>query len=218
MMNKRIWSDEEIQYLVDHFSDCYTVDICNHLQRSYSSVSQKAALLDLKKSAAFKNMELQRQGTRLKESGKHSRFVKGQIPHNKGAKLPEHIKQKIEHTQFKKGNAPHNTKFDGAISIRVDKTGKPYQYIRVSKAKWVLLHRHLWESVKGPLTKGAVLRFKDGNSMNCSIENLELIDLKTNMLLNSIHRYPEEFKPVIKSLNKLKQKIVAHEKQNHRPE
>lgn len=78
-------------------------------------------------------------------------------------------------TSFKKGNLPVNTLYDGAITIRKDKLGTSYKWIRIAKAKWKELHRYLWEQKYGKVPKGFVLRFKDGDTMNVVLSNIELI-------------------------------------------
>ncbi len=109
------------------------------------------------------------------------RFKKGHISWNKGIKG---LTIGGVQTQFKPGNEPHNTKHNGAISIRKDKSGRPYKYIRISKGNWELLHRFVWKKHNGEIPKGMLVVFKDGNSLNCSIDNLELISRKENMQRN----------------------------------
>jgi hypothetical protein len=110
-------------------------------------------------------------------------FKKGDIPHNKGKKIPEEIKAKYVHTMYKKGNVPQNTKHDGAISIRETK-GRPYKWIRVEKAIWKLYHRFLWEQHHGKIPKGYSVRFIDGDSLNCVIENLQIVTFQQNLNMN----------------------------------
>ena len=113
---------------------------------------------------------------------KTGRFLKGHRAWNKGLKG---ITIGGEQTQFKPGHEPHNTKYDGAISIRKDsKQDIYYKYIRVAKGKWELLHRYIWKQHNGEIPKGMLVVFKDGNQMNCSIDNLELITRKENMQRN----------------------------------
>lgn len=113
-------------------------------------------------------------------------FKKGQRPWNKGIKKPY---KGGEETRFRKGNLPHNTKFDGCIRVQPDKCGRSYKYIRVGVAKWMPLHRYIWMQVHGdPGTN--IIRFKDGNSLNCDIENLMLISRGENAKLNTLIRKP----------------------------
>ena len=36
-------------------------------------------------------------------------------------------------------------------------------------------HRVVWEQAHGPIPEGYLVKFKDGNRMNCSIDNLYLV-------------------------------------------
>lgn len=122
-----------------------------------------------------------------------TRIKKGNVPMNKGKKQkdymsPEQI-EKTKATRFKKGHLPHNSVGvkDGDISIRhdhPDRNERPYKYIRLSLGKWYPLHQHLWEDKNGKLPKGHCLWFRDGNTMNVKLINLELITRKENMRRN----------------------------------
>jgi len=106
---------------------------------------------------------------------KGSQFQKGQEPWSKGLKGLQFNKA----TQFKKGNIPHNTKYDGCISLRRHNKTLTL-YIRISKAKWMLLNRYNWEKVHGKIPPRHIIAFKDGNTLNCDIENLVLMSRAEN--------------------------------------
>ena len=141
-----------------------------------------------------------------------NRFKKGHTPFNRGKKQSEYMKleaiEQSKATRFKKGHKPHNTKYDGVISLRPDKSGRTYKYIRISEGVWELYHRSVWERVNGKIPEGHLIAFKDGNSLNTRLDNLEVISMTENMYRNSVHDYPEEVIPsmvLIKQLdNKLK--------------
>jgi hypothetical protein len=141
------------------------------------------------------------------------RFKKGNISHNKGVKMPESTYNKVKHTMFKPGQEPHNTRPVGSIRIQEKRGDIPYQYIKVSNQHWELLHRYNWEQVNAKIDKGMVLRFKDGNTMNCEVNNLELLTQQQNMMLNTMHQYPAEIKEVLKLKNKLN-KLINGKEQN----
>jgi hypothetical protein len=204
---RKLWTDDERNYLIKTFPNSYTVEICDFLNRSYSSVSTQAKFLGLKKSESFKAIELQKQAERLKESGKLHRFSKGHVAHNKGKKMPEEIYKICSATMFKKGNEPHNTKFNGFE--RISKDG--YVEVRVAKGEFILKHRKIWEDVHGATPDGHIVIFKDGNKQNIEIENLMMISKRDNMDRNTIHRYPEDLKGVIRLIGKLKKKINGKE-------
>ena len=120
--------------------------------------------------------------TRRQKRDNSGRFVKGMTPWNKGTKG---IQIGGKQTQFKPGHLPHNTKHDGAISIRYYKRdNRPYKYIRTANARWEPLHRYMWKLHNGEIPKGYVIRFKDGNTLNCDINNLECISRVENMNRN----------------------------------
>lgn len=175
---------------------------------SYHGIKKTQEYLD--------NWKLSGRG-RMISAGTKYRFPKGHKPHNKGRKLSEYVDKvtidKIKNTTFKKGSVPHNTKHDGAISLRCDKSGIKYFFIRISKAKWIPYHHHLWTEANGPIPKGHIVVFKDKNSMNCKLENLEVISYAENMKRNTIQRYPNELKQAIKTITKLK-KLIHGKEQN----
>jgi hypothetical protein len=102
-------------------------------------------------------------------SGRDGKIKKGNRPWNAGKK-GIHIGG-IE-TQFKPGNEPHNTRHNGAISIRRDKSGNFYQFIRINKARWEPLHKFNYTMYVGPIKPGNIVVFKDRNTMNPAPENL----------------------------------------------
>ncbi|MBT1702939.1 HNH endonuclease signature motif containing protein [Chryseosolibacter indicus] len=113
------------------------------------------------------------------KSGRDTRFHKDHSVWNKGKSIRLSPK-----SEFKKGVVPHNTKNDGAITIRRDKTGRNYKYIKVAKGVWVLYQRFVWEQINGTIPDGFLVAFKNNDSLDCSIENLYLISKSDNMKRN----------------------------------
>lgn len=149
-----------------------------------------------------------------------SRIQPGASPPNKGKKQIDYMSaEAIERTaltRFKKGDIPA-TAFDkdGIITIRHDHPdrangGRAYKYVRLSLGVWKPLHTHTWEQVNGPLPEGHCLWFRDLDSMNCDLSNLELITRQENMARNTIQRFPPELISTIKILSKLKKTIKNH--------
>lgn len=156
---------------------------------------------------------LQQQNKRLVlNAGGSTRFQPGMVPHNKGIQMSAELYAKCAPTMFKDGHKPHNTREAHAISIRYDKSGRPYSYTKVKDSLWVLTHRLVWESIYGPIPKGYVVRFKDGNNLNIHIENLECIPMRENAIRNSIQRFPGELQTVIRLKSKLNKQLK--QKQN----
>jgi len=171
------WSRELTSRLKEIYTDALNPDIAKELDLTVSSIRAKAHVLGLKKSKEY-----------YQKYPSKSQFKKGHVSHNKGKKMTEFCSpQQIENIKkawFKKGHQPHNTKNDFDIVERVSK-GKPYLWIRVSLGKWQLLQRYVWEKAYGKIEKGVNIQFKDGNTLNCTLENLYAIDRKKQMLVNS---------------------------------
>lgn len=215
---RKLWTHEEIAWLKVNYPVLPMHKVQAHLGRSKESVYGAAYSLGIKKSAEYLASSFSGRITPGKKLGGGTVFKKGQVPFNKGKKIETWLKPEmianLKKTSFKKGNRPLNTLYDGAIRTRNDNSGLAYQYIRLSKAKWQLLHRHVWQQHYGPIPAGKVVAFKDGNQLNCKPENLTLLSLKENMQRNTIHRYPQEVVQVIKVVSKLKRKIKKYEKQD----
>lgn len=210
--NRKLWTEQERQVLIEKYPNSYTSEISNLLNRSVRSIYAQATLMGLKKSDHFMQMELKKQADRLREDGANYRFNKGHISHNKGRKMPKELYEKCKSTMFKKGNLPHNTKQDWEEGLRNDKNGKTYITIKVPGVKKMQFkHVWLWESINGKVPNGFNIVFKDGNTTNCTIENLECISNAELMKRNTIHRFPEELKTTIRLVHKLNRTIHAKE-------
>jgi HNH endonuclease len=206
---RRKWTKEELEYVKLNYSDRYTKDIAAVINRSDKAVYQAAMNLNVKKSPEFIKIFLKREAEKLKVLGVTSRFKPGNVSHNKGQKMSKELYERVKVSMFKKGNEPHNMKYDG--HERLDpKDG--YVYIRIAKAKYVLKHRLVWEQHNGPIPKGNIIVFKDKDKYNITIDNLQMISKRENMLRNTVTKYPLELQQLIKLNNKLK--TTLHEKQN----
>lgn len=203
----RLLTDQEKRIIERMFPNTYTQRIADKLGRSYSTIANYAHSAGIKKSDEFRQMELARQGERLKQSGAAHRFSKGTIPPNKGKKMSPELYAKCAPTMFKKGQAPHNTTYDGHERISVD----GYVEIRVAQGKYVLKHRLVWEQANGPIPEGMALVFKDNNKLNMNLDNLKLVTRAELMARNTIQRYPVELQNTIKTLSKLKKHLYAKE-------
>lgn len=207
-MTRNFWTEQEIKFLTDNYSDMKTADIAEIMNRPIGGVNGKAYDLRLKKSFKYMKAMQEIESQKLINSGKRHQFKKGQTSHNKGKKMPAELYEKVKRTMFKPGHKPGNIKKVGAI--RIDHEG--YTYVKIADADWRLKHRHVYENVNGPVPENHVVIFKDNNMHNFDINNLQLISQKENMLRNTIHQYPEQIQELIKLKNKLKKKI--NEKQN----
>jgi len=97
-------------------------------------------------------------------------FRKGHIPPNKGNK-GIHVSP---NTEFKKGNRPPNSKPVGTITVRTEKNGQRRRRIKVAEPnKWLMYALYIWQSAGLTLRKDQILHYRNGNSLDDRIENLE---------------------------------------------
>lgn len=54
-------------------------------------------------------------------------------------------------------------------------TGEAEYRIKVN-GQWLRKHRYIWEQAYGKIPPGKALLYKDGNRLNCTLENLVLVD------------------------------------------
>ena len=181
-----------------------TKKIADDLGLSEGSVYNRAFAMGIKKDPVYLRSTQFPAGYL---GGKATQFQKGQAPPNKGQKMSKDLYQKVEKTMFKKGNKPMNTQPIGTIHQRKDTGGKMYLYIKLADSKWEQLNRYTWEQHNGPIPKGMVVVYKDGNYLNNDINNLLMITKKENMARNTIQRLPKELQQVMRLKCKLINKI-----------
>lgn len=113
-------------------------------------------------------------------SGLTGRFEPGCVSHNKGKKGVGGW----EPTQFKKGQKPHNYMPVGTERVNTD----GYVDIKIADPnKWKAKHRIIWEESNGPVPRGYVLIFGDGNRLNVTLDNLILVSKSQLSMLNKHH-------------------------------
>jgi HNH endonuclease len=202
------WTEQQVDLLHQYYPTSRADELKKIIGRNIKSIYTKANAIGLRKDPKYKSDMI------AWADKNRSIFPKGHVPFNKGKKWDDYMseagKQAMQATIFKKGNLPHTNTFDGNITIRLDNKGRLYKHIRLSKAVWQKYHQYIWEQENGKIPNGMLVVFKDKNSMNCSIENLELITRKENMARNSIQRYSPELIQTIKILANVKSKLKSN--------
>ena len=171
------WTPDMIKKMIKLFPSTLNCEIAQKLGLSESAVEAKAFKLGLRKTDEFRFFLASK-----------TMFRRGQVPVNKGKKMPSEVYRRCKASMFKKGNLPHNTKHDGALAIRWRGSRpceKPHWYIRLSLGKWQELQRFNWEQHNGPIPKGMCLWCLDGDTLNIHPSNWELITMAENIRRNS---------------------------------
>jgi hypothetical protein len=205
------YTREQLDEIRQRYPHEKTQVIADSMSIAVASIYNLAYKLGLKKSAEYlltPGCGRLLKGTR---NGIAGEFKKGHIPFNKGLKMPAEIYDKVKGTMFTKGHVPANVKPVGYLSVRPDTFGREYIYIKIKDSVWELYHRYLWEHHHGQIPKKMKIAFINGNSLDCSIENLKMVTYQEAMLMNTIHRYTPEIKQLIRLNNKLKQKLNGKE-------
>jgi len=138
-------------------------------------------------------------------SGRTGRFNPGGTPWNLG----KSGYMGANETSFAPGNMPHNkrrlwterTTVDGYVEISVPERN-PHTG---AATRFRLKHVWLWEGEHGKVPPGHAVIFKDGDRMNCVLDNLMLVS-RSELLSMNLHGYremPEEVKPSVLALAKI---------------
>lgn len=206
-MASRNYTPEEIAYVKKYYADYDTQDMARILECKENRIYRIAGMLGIKKSAAWWAADLAVRKEILPAAGAKFRYPKGHTPANKGQQKTAAQREKVKHTWFKPGHEPANTKSDGDIIFRTEtKSGRKYMYLRLSKARWIHYHVHHWQRHHGPVPPGHCLWFRDGDTMNVTLDNLELITRAERMRRNTIQNIPVELRPVQILINKINTK------------
>lgn len=229
---RKYWTPEECSILMQNYPDKSTVDLLLLLPgRTISGIIGQASKIGLYKSEAFMKSPMSGRISKENDIGLDTRFKQNAPGWNKGMKQEDYMSaeniERTKQTRFKTGQDPHNTQIigyerlykDGYIEVKVrhlkdgDSNNKNFEF----------KHRIIYKEKNGPIPKGMIVEFLDGNNRNFSQENLVLRTRKENLLQNSmcdssiVKRFigikePEMVSKIIKEypdLVKLKRKTVV---------
>jgi hypothetical protein len=189
------YTAEQVEFLQDKYVSLSRRNLTEAFNARFGTAKTEGQIV-----STLKNHSIQ--------SGRGGFFVKGHTPWNQGKKgctAPNS-------GQFKPGHTPRNKRrlwservnSDGYVEISVPErnphTGAPTRF----RPK----HVWLWEMEHGPVSKEHALVFKDGNPLNCVIENLIMVT-RSELLCLNLHGYngtKSELKPSVLALAKLEAK------------
>ena len=146
-------------------------------------------------------------------TGRTGQFVPGQVSHNKGKPMPDHVRAKARATMFKPGRrqgvavklykpiGAERMSKDGYLERKIH-DGLPLQ------SRWRAVHLVRWEEIHGRLPAGHALKCLDGDKTNTDPSNWEAVPRAMLPRLNGrfgrgYDAAPDELKPVIMATAKL---------------
>lgn len=196
-MKPRPWTAEEDAAMRRLYPLHSNPEIARQLGRTEPAILNRANKLGLKKPRGFANAGC---------------FQPGIVPWNTGMKGWQAGGRSAE-SRFKKGElsgrarallqpigAERVTK-DGILQRKVTTAGRGGQ-------RWKSVHQLIWSAAHGPIQRGHIVVFKDGDKRNFAIGNLECISFAENMRRNSYHtKYPKEVGLAIQLLGAINRKI-----------
>lgn len=217
--DRKPWTSHDESRLFLLYPNTPMPELTKLFERPYWSIYNKAYAMGLRRSDEYLAGEHACRLRREDNPGTGTRFQKGQTSWNKGISYT--AGGRSAETRFKAGTLsgkaamllqPIGTERvtkDGIRQRKVCDDGPPQR-------RWKSVHMILWEEANGAVPTGHIVVFRDKNTANINIGNLELISRAENMLRNTIHRYPPELKETIRQLGKLKRAIseAPNEKQN----
>jgi hypothetical protein len=147
-------------------------------------------------------------------TGRDGRLVKGNIPANKGKKMP--FNANSARTRFKKGNRTGraNQVYKPIGSTRLSKDGYLERKVHDGlpmQSRWRAVHLLNWEKKHGALPASHCLKCLDGDRLNTDPSNWELISravlARLNKSRNRFDTAPAELKPAIMAIAKLRDRL-----------
>lgn len=180
-MKRIALTPKDVNRIKELYPEHSAKEIAEVIGCSVYTVYNRAYALGLKKTPEYLERMAKELSEQLAVSGTRHRYPKGHTPANKGKKMTKEQYQRAAKTMFNKGHLPANTLYDGAETVRTDKRGKPFTFIRLSIGKWAYKHIQLWERKYGKIPTGKILYCKDGNTLNCDPDNWEPVTRAESM-------------------------------------
>lgn len=174
------YSKEEHQFLIDNVKGITLRELTERFNRKFNLNVSENAIANQKNKLGISSGIVGGQ------------FQKGQVPYNKGKKMPPYVYKKANPTMFKKGNVPPNRRPIG--SERIGKDG--YLEVKIQDGhlnkNWVLKHRYIYEQNYGKIPNGYKVIFADGDKRNFDIDNLLLVSYSEQLIINQNGLYKRD--------------------------
>ncbi|MCY9802673.1 HNH endonuclease signature motif containing protein [Vibrio scophthalmi] len=188
----RLYSDEEKAFLKNH-SALPRKELTARFNQQFDAQLQIGAITSFCKRHGWM-------------TGRDGRLTKGNQPWNTGTKGV----CRPNSGSFQKGIKPANQKplghericsKDGFVLMKV---AEPNPYTG-AKTRYRYKHHVVWEQHNGAIPAKHVIRFIDGDPLNCNIGNLSCVTKFVNMRMNQnrVNDFPVELRPTAKAIAEL---------------
>ena len=211
-----VFTPEQDTKIIELFPTVRAKDIAKKLGFPIGAIYRRAAKLGVEKDTEALKQYCRESIMKEDHPGRKHLIKKGNIPKNKGQKQVEYMTpeaiDRTKATRFQPGTVPPNYRTIG--SERIDKDGYILIKVRKGLRGWELKHRMIWLDANGAIPNGYNIQFKDGNRLNCKLDNLYMISKSEQMSQNTIQRYSPEVKTAIRRISKLTKIIKEHGKEH----
>lgn len=172
-MSNRKYTSEHLGFIRDNVAGRSFAELTDLFNKQFGTDYPVSTVT----STAFRYGYRNGRDAKFNKGWEPTQFKKGHVPHNKGKKGV----RVSPATEFKKGYMPQTWKPVGTETVRSD----GYTWVKVAEPnKWREKHLIIWEAENGPVPKGYVVIFADGNRLNITLENLLLISRKELAVMN----------------------------------
>lgn len=212
LAKRKVWSPDELVILKHLYLSTFSATLAKFFGCSLHVIYKQAYQLKLRKSKWYADSPMSQKMRKDRHLGQAYRYSKGHVPANKGIKGISYPGS--EKTQFKPGEKPINLKSVGSTRI-CSKDGYVLMKMAEGTLQWKLIHRIIWERMHGPMPKGYMCTFVDGNKLNISIANLTTISQHKNALRNHINRYGKDIADISRLKGRITRQINKLERGQH---
>lgn len=218
-MSRSRWNARGIARLKRDYPNTSTKRLAVSMGRQIWHVYAKAAALGLRKTAAYLASPEACCLRRADNPGVQYRFKPGHVPANKGLRRPGWGPGRMKETQFKPGQI--SKRWDPEVyivgALRINADGGLDIKLHNGPRAWYTMARWMWQTERGPIPGGMVVRFKNGDDHDTRIANLRLATRREVMLENTLHNYPKPIAHAIRlrgTLNRRINKLEGQRAQN----
>lgn len=169
MKKRKRWTQAEDDYLRKIYPEMSNEEVAMWLHRSKRAVMAHAYILGVHKSPEFAEKQFRK-----------GQFRKGQTPHNKGKNRKYWASPEAEELMAKGQFKPGQVRDDNPNGRKNKPIG--HEKVYADGYVWIITehgrkqkHRWVWEQVHGHIPPGYLVKFRDGNPLNCAIDNLYLV-------------------------------------------